>query len=35
MYSKKPIEEDTRKLTLVVISMSVLVLILFGLGPIF
>ena len=33
MDNKRPVEEDTRKLTFVVIYMSVFVLVLFGLGP--
>ncbi len=33
MDKKKPSEEETRKLTFVVIYMSVFVLVLFGLGP--
>jgi hypothetical protein len=34
MDSKKPMEEETRKLTYVVIFMFMLVLVIFGLGPI-
>ncbi len=30
---KKPLEDETRRLTYVVIYMSVFVLVLFGLGP--
>lgn len=33
MYKKKPMDEDTKKLTFVVIFMSILVLVLYGLGP--
>jgi hypothetical protein len=33
MYSKKPLEDDTRKLTFVVVFMLLFVLVLFGLGP--
>lgn len=33
MHSKKQIEEDTRKLTLVVIFMSMFVFVLYGLVP--
>ena len=33
MNSKEPIEEDTRKLTYVVIFMSMIVVLLYGLGP--
>ncbi len=34
MDTKKSMEEETRKLTYVVIILSMLVLVLFGLGPI-
>lgn len=30
---EKPIENDTRKLTLAVVYMSMIVLVIFGLGP--
>ena len=33
MDNKKPVEEDTRKLTFLVVFMSLFVLVLFGLGP--
>lgn len=33
MNSKEPIEEDTKKLTYVVIFMSMIVVLLYGLGP--
>lgn len=33
MYSKKPMEDDARKLTFVVVIMLLFVLMLFGLGP--
>ena len=33
MDKQKPLEDETRKLTLFVIFMSVFVLVLFGLGP--
>ena len=33
MDKKKPLEEETRRLTFAVIYMSVFVLVLFGLGP--
>ena len=33
MHRKKSMEEETRKLTLAVISMAIVVLVLFGLGP--
>ncbi len=33
MDTKKPVAEETRKLTFVVIFMSIFVLVLFGLGP--
>ena len=33
MDKKKPLEDETRRLTYVVIYMSVFVLVLFGLGP--
>ncbi len=33
MDKKKPLDDETRKLTFVVIYMSVFVLVLFGLGP--
>ena len=33
MDNKKPLEEETRKLTYAVIYMSMFVMVLFGLGP--
>jgi hypothetical protein len=33
MKRKKPIEDETKKLIIVVISMSMIVFVLFGLGP--
>ncbi len=33
MEKKKPLEDETRKLTYAVICMSMVVLVLFGLGP--
>lgn len=33
MDSKKPADEDTRKLAFVVVVMSIFVLVLYGLGP--
>lgn len=33
MDKKKPLEDETRKLTFVVIYMTMFVLVLFGLGP--
>ncbi len=33
MDKKKPLEDETRRLTFAVIYMSVFVLVLFGLGP--
>ncbi len=33
MNTKKPTEEETRRLTFIVIFMSILVLVLFGLAP--
>jgi hypothetical protein len=33
MKRKKPIEDETKKLIIVVISMSMVVFVLFGLGP--
>lgn len=34
MDKKKPLEEETRRLTFAIIYMSIFVLVLFGLGPI-
>lgn len=33
MDSKKPVEDETKKLVYVVISMSMIVFVLYGLGP--
>jgi len=34
MDKKKPLEEETRRLTFAIIYMSIFVLVLFGLGPV-